>query len=110
MVRGGEGFRTNRMQGSVSSRHLSSPLPICLCTHTPRKTGAQAQGGTVSQGSRGRSVAWTQALGAGRQPVSRGAEGLRLGELMRSRAETHPAENDKRTALQSVPTITISWL
>ena len=45
-----------------------------------------------------------------RQSVSCGVEGLRLGELMRSQAAAHPAENDKRTALEAVPTITISWL
>ena len=55
-------------------------------------------------------MAGTQVLGDGRQPMSPGAEGLRLPELMRSQAEARPAENDKRTALQSVPTITISWL
>lgn len=49
-------------------------------------------------------MAWTQALGAqSRQPVSRGAEGLRLRELMRSPGEAHPAENDKRRHYSPFP-------
>lgn len=68
-------------RGSIGARHLSSPLPVCLC---PPKQAPRPEGGSVSGEPGGRTVAWTQALSA--QPPARvlrggGAEASGVNEV-----------------------------
>lgn len=55
-------------------------------------------------------MAWTQAPSAQPPALSSGAGGRRGCGVNEVQAGAHPAEIDKRTAFQPVPTITISCL
>lgn len=97
-----EGFKTNGLKAPAFALTWGVFAP-------PPKQAPRTEGFSLL-GTRRRARGLDTVPGV--QPPARVQRGRRLRRraLMRARAGAHPAENDKRTALQTIPTITIGWL